>query len=257
MSEHDKKWIRSLADSGVASLKGVLSDGAASGAVRFAEVDARVRDFFFSLFTGRRSPGMAILRKAVGKVCFSLRKHMHPFFPGYVFPDGYIGRDIGIRLESFEYHMHDTCDLAKLILQLQELPGGIDPAVLEHWGCIVDRALDYTISSSYFRYVTSTLQDTGRAVSVCEAILARLGAIQHGFIPVRWSLAYCQIRRSISASPALLGYDPFVVKEAGGVHPTRDGWDTGTLWNGRRFAVNYLTDEFFLDAAAESAVAAW
>jgi hypothetical protein len=247
LSALDRRYFHDLVQSGLKALSFVLSQRMTRNARLFAGADAKSRSVLFSLFALPDWQITTICRKVFYKLYFSARQRVQIHFPLFVFPDGYIGRDIGIRINHLEYHYVNASDLANLMIQLKESTQFYDQELFERCGVVVDNAIDYAVRSTYRWYLLSSMSNCARAILVCEAILARLSTMAYGTAPVHWIQAYCRIRRSLPPTPALIGYDPFVVSTGLLQRPLTDGWDYGVLRNGRCFAVNYQEDRLFLD----------
>ena len=206
----------------------------------FARLDCLVRSYIFRNYSKRSLPARA-LRKTSTVFYFFGRQRVRSWLPMFVWPDGYTERDISLNGISFKYHIVNVYDLARLIIQINGLGSLLDEEFRRRCELVIDDGIDYAISSDFWCYLTTTMED-GIANLLCEAILARLGTRFDSRPPQHWIQAYCFIRRSLPPSPALLGYDPFIIKATQKGDKSRDGWDVIRLCNGIRLAID-LTKE--------------
>ncbi len=250
IEEPNRHTLCNLIASGLKALAAVLDARLTAAAEPFAKFDVKARSRLFAAFSGARSVPKAIVKRSFRRVYLPIRKRVQLRYPVFVFPDGYLGRDIGLLGAAFDYHYVNAHDLARLLIQLQEWDEHKDPAFLERCGAVVDNAINYAVQSSYIDYMIASTRYTSRPVLLCELILARLSSMPAGPVPQHWASAYCLVRRSIAPSPALAGYDPFVVSSAKSDRAS-NGWDIGVLRSGRPFAIHYLEGKFFLDDEAE------
>ncbi len=250
MSDADRQEFTRLIQSGLNALSGVLDEHLMDAAQSFAKADVWVRAQVFRTYSEPSTTAKLLLRKFIQEVYFRVRKRLQPRHPTFVFPDGYLGRDIGLIGTYFEYHYINAQDLARLLIQLREWGGRNDSAFMKRCGLLIDRAIDYAVQSSYLNYLVASTKDNARAVMLCETILARLSLSPEGAIPQHWSKAYCRIRREVAPTPALLGYDPFIVGNTESEEWAIPGWDVGRLRDGRQFAINIQEGEFFLGSQA-------
>lgn len=264
LSLEDTKFIAGLVRSGLASLNEVLKVRWTTEAEQFCRFDKLVRDCLFRTYSDDgswiRTLWKKALRKGIHKLFFSARQFAQVHFPTFAFGDGYLGRDIGLPGDAFEYHYINAYDLVRLLIQLAEWNEPEDSTLTQRCGTLIDLAITYAIESDYWHYFKSSMWhtgrpkawQTGRPMALCELILARLGTTSK-LPPDSWVRAYCFVRRSLPPTPALLGHDPLIVADSG-LDPVLDeGWDFGVLRNGRRFAINYFEDVFLLDDEVETA----
>jgi hypothetical protein len=239
LSWAERDQFTAAAGSGLTALEFVLGEVASPIWRPFSALDSAVRAMVFrSHGAGGGWLGQRIKRKMQGlvrKSWFPLRQRIRSRLAGFAFPDGYIERDIALAGTSFEYHLVNLYDLARLLIQLQEYPLAGYAALVRQCGMLVDAGLDYAICSSYFDFLITSARQNTRAILLCEAILARLSTRAEETVPPHWVRAYCAIRRVLPPSPAILGYDPFTVMEAG-VHGTRD---IVRLRNGRQLSIEF------------------
>lgn len=241
MSHEDRESIEQLLDSALTVLARVLDSDLSRKAKWFRCADSAVRSIFFKSFTAHDSKVKRMARGGFRKAYFYARKHLQLFFPLYAWPDGYIGRDIGPIGTNFEYHYVTACDLAKLMLHLQSWNRFRDEKMFARCGEIVDAALDYAINSSYRSYLLSSITEYARPVLLCETILARLATKKDKALPASWLEGYCAIRRLVAPSPALIGYDPWVVEDSRALS-RQHGVDRGQLKDGSMYFIDYINE---------------
>jgi hypothetical protein len=238
LSAAERDWFTAAAGSGLTALGLVL--GEPSPLWRpFSALDSAVRATVFRSHGMRgNSPGPWMklkIQSLVRKAWFPLRQHIRSRLPAFAFPDGYIERDIALAGTSFEYHLVNVYDLARLLIQLQQYPLPGHAALARQCGMLIDAGLDYAIRGSYFDFLTASTRQNARAILLCEAILARLSTRAEKTVPPHWIRAYGAIRRLLPPSPAILGYDPFTVMDAE-VRGTRD---IVQLRDGRRLSIDF------------------
>jgi hypothetical protein len=244
LSPTDRDQFTAAAESGLTALELVLREVASPIWRPFSALDSAIRAMVFRSHGARRSsPGQRIKKKMQGlvrKSWFPLRQRIRSRMAGFAFSDGYIERDIALAGTSFEYHLVNVYDLARLLIQLREYPLAGHAALVRQCGMLVDAGLDYAICSSYFDFMTASARQNTRAILLCEAILARLSTRAEETVPPHWVRAYCAIRRLLPPSPAILGYDPFTVIEAG-MHETHD---IVRLRSGRLILIDIAGEDF-------------
>jgi hypothetical protein len=245
LSGLDREYLLSKIDAGMVALKCVLTPNRKVLWRSFARLDSLVRSYIFRNYSKRSLPARA-LRKASTAFYFLGRQRVRSWLPTFVYPDGYTERDISLNGISFKYHVVNVYDLARLIIQINGLGNVVDEELRRRCELMIDDGIDYAIRSDYWRYLTTTMED-GIANLLCEAILARLGTRVDSRPPQHWIRAYCFIRRSLPPSPALLGYDPFIIKASQERGKSRDGWDTIRLRNGVRLAIDLANETALID----------
>jgi len=218
LSTAERNFFTRAAVSGLAALDLVLGRSRSPFWRPFSAFDRLMRTMAFrSSGPGGGPAGQRIKRKIYGfirRTWFPLRQHIRSQLPAFAFPDGYIERDIALAGTSFEYHLVNVYDLARLLIQLREYPLAGHAALLRRCGSLIDAGLDYAIRTSYFDFLIASTRENARAILLCEAILARLSTRGEKTAPPHWARAYCIIRQLLPPSPAILGYDPFTVMEA-------------------------------------------
>ncbi len=240
----DHRFFAELIDRGLVSLSVVLSPnlwGKWSSMDRF---DSFMRAFSLLTYTSR-SLFSRKLRGVINRTYFRARGMLKRRFPRFVLSDGYIEREIGLN-GSFVYHITNVYDLARLSNQLRVAEAWRNSPLIDRCDKIVDDGINYAVRSAYKLFWQDDIADTGRAIVLCDAILARLAAKRDGSVPQDWISAYCKIRRAIPPSAAILGYDPLVVKETEASIPHQDGFDIGTLYDGRLFKFDLLNESLCL-----------
>ena len=218
LSMAERGFFTRAAASGLTALELVLGRSRSRFWRPFSAFDRLMRAMAFRSNGLRDGPaGQRIRRKAYGLVrraWFPLRQHIRSRLPAFAFLDGYIERDIALAGTSFEYHLVNVYDLARLLIQHREYPLPGHAALLRRCGLLVDAGLDYAIRTSYFDFLIASTRENARPILLCEAILARLSTREEKTAPPHWARAYCIIRQLLPPSPAILGYDPFTVMEA-------------------------------------------
>lgn len=211
----EQDYFSAAVVSGMAALEFVLDAPPPLSWRLFSPCDSAIRSFLF-----RSSGSRGGLAKLTNKICgliykayFPLRQRIRSRLPFFLFSDGYIERDIALSGTSFEYHLVNVYDLARLLLQIEEADPSCDRAFLQKYETIIDRGLDYAARSAYRHFLLESARRNARPILLCEAILARLATMQ-GHVPPHWVSAYCAIRRQLPPSPAIQGYDPFIVTDA-------------------------------------------
>jgi hypothetical protein len=246
MNEADRRHLVSKFQSGLAALKTVLSPDPSFPRRLFGTLDGVVRSLL--LRTWSNSLAGKALRKAFFWLVAPIRQRLQSRYPGYVFPDGYIERDIGLSWRAYVYHLFNVWDLAKFLIQYKESGLGMDLEFFERCEELIDNGIDYATRSSYWRYVVVSMKENAAAIVLCEAILARLGTKQEALVAQNWMSAYCAIRRILPPSPAILGYDALIVNDEQTHSVPPEGWDFIRLRDGRTLAVDWVHDKFIFGA---------
>jgi hypothetical protein len=230
--------VRSALD----ALQAVLEQNKSLNWKVFSFFDSRFRDIVFLLAllpTSSKEKARESLTRVV-----RLRRYIRSKMFGFRFNDGYLERDISFPGTYFEYHIVNLYDLARVICEVKEngvLRNGRWP--IDDWIAILDRALDYACRAPYSFELKSSTKETGRAIYVCEGILLRLSFDDKFKPPQSWVTTYCVIRRRVPPSAAILGYDPFIVKqskvELGDIEKAK-------LRDGRILIVDIPAEKFFI-----------
>lgn len=253
MPDAARRSLRQQLESGLGALHGVLDADQGIPWRVLTSLDSRLRAGMFRTYS---PPRTALWKRAVRGVLvrgyFPLRQRLRARYPGFVWDDGYLERDISLRGLYFEYHVANLYDLSILLIQLKRQKRSSYAALADRCAVLIDRGIDYVIESDYWTFLLSTTTQHGKAILLCEAIIARLGTRSEAAAPQRWISAYCRIRRLVPPSPALLGYDPLVVNETVPAATPSIGFDIGTLANARRFTIDIENERCVIEHAASN-----
>ena len=236
--------LEPIVESGLAALKGVLG---APGRVwaRLSRIDHVARDLMFRAY-GSKGLAARLLRSVLVRIYYPARARFRAAWPVFAMGDGYLERDISLRGRALEYHMVNVYDLARFAQKMRSSKFASHARLIGMCEALADRGLDYAVRSSYWHYVTWSMASSSRAIILCEAILLRLAYRRDQQIPRHWLDAYCEIRRRLAPSPAILGYDPFVVRSPPDGGPVRfgSGEDHLHLLDGRRLTIDIRRAEY-------------
>jgi len=250
MHEVDRVFFRSKLASGLLALNAALNINQGILWRQFAKFDVIMRKALFRLYSQQPSSAsfaiffQKVCRALIIRLYFPVRQRIRSRLHGFIFPDGYIERDIALDGTGFEYHLVNIYDLSRFLIQANELAFEIDPSLIDQCTRIIDKGIEYAINTSYWAYLIASSQDSGRAILLCETILARLATKKDNEpIPQSWIHAYCVLRRAASArSAAILGYDPFIVAELDRDSISRENWDVLKLRNGNNIAIDLVNE---------------
>ncbi|MDE2111706.1 MAG: hypothetical protein KGJ79_11245 [Alphaproteobacteria bacterium] len=257
MRDQDKVRFQLLVREGLHSLKAVLMPSVSLRWRTFAAVDSIIRSVVFASYIGRLPRSrhlerkvLKVLRIGILGAYFSLRRAIRSHIPAFAFPDGYLERDISLMGASFEYHVVNAYDLARLMTQAREYGLAVDDGLFDRCDELIDAAINYAIGSSYWKYHLATTSETTRAILLCEAILLRASSLEPSGIPKGWIKAYCAIRRVLPPSAAILGYDPFIVAGASPNLLPPDRCDLIRLRSGKTLMIDLETAEISLPSGS-------
>ncbi|HEX5422877.1 MAG TPA: hypothetical protein VFW94_04960 [Candidatus Acidoferrales bacterium] len=254
MSDENKSFFQSQLASGLSALKAALDVKKAILWRYFSGFDVIVRKVLFGSYVQPQPAAhfsvisKRFCRAAIIRLYFPIRHRIRSRLYGFVFPDGYIERDIALDGTGFGYHRVNIYDLSRLLIQVNEFKFEFDGNLIKQCGRLIDNGIDYAIQKPYWSYLIASTKDSGAAILLCETILARLATRTNDEpVPQSWIHAYCVLRRKIkSPSAAILGYDPFIVEESNKDGVVREGWDCLKLRDGRGIAINLAQETFFV-----------
>jgi len=213
MSEQDRAWFVAQVNQGLASLAMVLDDKPSLLWAVLGPIDALVRMILFR--TMLRFPKLGgKLNRVASKTYYRARLFLKQRSPRFALFDGYIERDIGLGGTAFEYHLVNIYDLARFLNQARISRFAVDARLLDSCAKLVDRGIDHAVRSAYRDCWRETFKTNCRATLLCETILARLATLPAGEVPRHWVSAYCEVRRKLPPTPALMGYDPLSLPSA-------------------------------------------
>lgn len=260
INEVERLFLLAKFESGVSALKTVLSAKQRRLWRYFADFDSAMRAVLFAAYSFQSITGRLVAAIIKGTVilgyCRVRQWFRSSFLFGYVFPDGYLERDISLSGRGFNYHIINLWDLAKFVLQARETGLVTDSDFLRTCEVLIDRGIDYATRSSYWCFTVAKMKRGAGAIVLCEAILARLATKANGAVPQHWITAYCTIRRTLSPSPAILGYDPLVVSELEPHTVLTEFQDTIRLRDGRTLIVDLMREKFTIKGPAPHAAVA-
>lgn len=244
----DREYLRGKLEAGIGALAVVLSTQSSALWRAFAKTDCLVRSPYFRSYSSLWA-AVGLLASVFRKVYFRTRQRIRSLFPAFAFPDGYLERDISLRGTDFEYHIVNVYDLARFLIQARESELACDPLLLTRCEELVDAGIDHAIVTPYWHFVVDSMKRDGKAILLCEAIVARLGTRASADVPRHWIDAYCTIRRCISPTPAIAGYDPLSVRSKTEGELLLPGRDTLHLRNGRTLTVDIWRAVYSLEDA--------
>ncbi len=189
--------------------------------------------------------GGSFTRKVLRRTVFAIRKQFRSRYFGFVHSDGYVERDISLWGMGFEYHIVNLYDLVRLIelVSKSEFACAYKKQITD-WLKIVDNAIDHATRHPYKFYLEKSFLDSGRSICLCEALLVRISLSEDFVIPKRWAEIFFYICSNVPPSAAMLGVDPFIVKNGS---LNSDNTMTYELLNGARLNVNFATRELFIE----------
>lgn len=157
LNDGDRLYLVSQSRSGIAALKSALSSNSGYLWSYFASLDSAVRSLLFQTYS---YPSLLakVARKAFIWMYFRARRRLRSKLPGYVFPDGYLERDVGLYGTGFNYHVVNAWDLAKFVIQIKEY-GFADADLFDTCERLIDRGLEYAIKSSYWCFLVASLKE--------------------------------------------------------------------------------------------------
>jgi len=237
----DKQFFLDQLDAGVSALRAVLRPATGLSWRLFDQVDCVARHRLFSTFRSRTFVNRA-LRRLLIDIYFPLRQRIRSLMPAFVFKDGYIERDISLVGIGFEYHLVNISDLSRFVAEAVQSGFVQDTKLIDDCGSLIDQGLEYCVRGSYWHYLMAKTTENTRSILLCETIIARL-ACREQPVPQHWVRAYCDIRRALPPSPALLGYDPVICTKGRAEKQTATA-DVVTMFNGVQLTADYETGVF-------------
>jgi hypothetical protein len=239
MSTEDRAWFSDQVNLGLAALSTVLGAKPSLLWAVLGPIDAFVRMLVFR--TTPRYPKLGgLLHRAALKTYYPARLFLKRRVPRLALFGGYLERDIGLLGTAFEYHLVNVYDLARFLNQVQVSGHPVDDRLLRRCGDLVDRGIDHAVRSAYADYWRKTLAANGRGTLLCEAILARLATLPAGPVPQHWVAGYCEVRRALPPTAALLGYDPLTLSSM--LPKAGCDMDTGAFRDGTQFVFDVRQD---------------
>jgi hypothetical protein len=232
---NDASWLTENIESGITALKAVLDTRAFIWRV-VSPIDSLARSFIFHTY-GRNFRGAYRLRRAIEFILGRFRSR----WPSFVMKDGYLERDIGLLDKNYGYHLVNIYDLTRFAHKLRTSVFSYNMELIGKCELIADRGIDYAIDGPYWRYVARTDK---MAMLLCEAILSRLSYLSDEVPPQNWIRAYCDVRRRVAPTPALLGYDPLIGRIGGEISAGSQREDLITLVDGRRLKIKPAINSF-------------
>jgi hypothetical protein len=246
VDDNDRRFFQAKINSGLSSLHAVLAARIPARWRILGTFDSIVRSIFFQTFARQSSINRFVQR--VVRRYFRVRRIFKCAHPHFVMSDGYLERDIGLNGTAFEYHTANVYDLARLSAQLRKSDDHRDTALIKQCEDLVDAGLNYATRTSYKCYWRAAMEENGKPILLCEAILARLATMpDRASIPQAWISAYCEIRRRTPPSAAIVGYDPLTVSCAMNLPAPVPGIDSGLLLDGRRFSIDLIQERIAIE----------
>jgi hypothetical protein len=242
LSNGDAVWLEQEIKSGLTALTNVLAAPRRIWFL-FSQVDrvARAilfRSYRYDFWLMRRVRALLI------RIYFPVRSQFRARWPNHIMGDGYLERDVSLPGTYFEYHLVNTWDLSRFAHQMRSSKFSSYTDLIRKCELIAERGIDYATCSSYWEYLIWSTRNTGIAIMLCEAILLRLLYLDGIEIPRKWLSAYCDLRRRVAPSPAILGYDPLVGRTGGANLAVRSDEDCIDLLDGRRLKINICTKRY-------------
>jgi hypothetical protein len=99
--------------------------------------------------------------------------------PGYVFPNGYLERDVGLHGITFDYHVVNVWDLAKFLLQYKESGIVMDAELSDRCVELIDRGIDCAVRSSYWCYLVASMRQSSVAIVRKASVKPQRGNVRH------------------------------------------------------------------------------
>jgi hypothetical protein len=235
-------------ESGTAALRNVLRTADGFAWLAFTKIDSLVRAILFQTYESG-SHINRLLRRIILRTYFPVRQRIRSQIPAFVFPDGYIERDVSLSGMGFEYHLVNLYDLSRFVVQSTWANFTKDKELVETCEKLIDDGLKYAICGKYWSYLVASAEKDTRSILLCEVIIGRLGRRCDQPVPKHWIKGYCHIRRMLPPTPALLGYDPVLVQTARPGGPFPDNTDVIILQNGRRLTIDFVRETFAIDGS--------
>ncbi|TYL87176.1 hypothetical protein [Bradyrhizobium cytisi] len=246
VGEQARLSLMPMLTSGLAALKLVLQTRTGISWRIFSSFDSTVRTALFRTYKSDSSFNR-LIKKLILRLYFPLRHRLRSRLPAFAFPDGYTERDISLLGTAFEYHLVNLYDLSRLTVELKRHVQMHDPELIRLCETLIDRGLDYAIRGQYWNYLIAAAAENTRPILLCETIIARLDSLGDLPPPDHWIKAYCQIRRLLPPTPALLGYDPVVVQFSNQKHADSRGTDIVLLHSGKRLEIDYMAETLTIE----------
>lgn len=211
LAEDDRQALSSLAEAAMGTLDKVLNASPPWWWPVFAKVDSLARGFLLRNPKPTRRIVNIFKWKVVIGFYFKNRRTVKSRAASFVFEDGYLERDLSLLGYFLDYHIYNLHDLMRLV----RISGGSSSimsfGLRERIIAIVDRAIDYACRAPYRDYVLESTRENGRAAILAEAIIARRHLSPELAMPQDWADMLERISGLVAPTPAMLGYDPFIL----------------------------------------------
>lgn len=207
LSSSDRKFFKHTAEQGLNALEAVLNPPGNFFKKVFEFIDHHFREVIFRRINSEWVFDKWIL-SLMGPYYLNLRPFFKKTFPLFCFYDGYLERDISLRSYSFDYHIVNLWDIAKLSLLLKKQGSKKRSSLIKTLNCILERGINYVINSAYKNYVMKISTQHGGAMELCEAIII---CFILGIKLKEWIDLYSSIRKIVPPSPGIMGYDPLII----------------------------------------------
>ena len=212
MPEADQAALTRLADEALGTLFAVLDAPVPWWWNSLSLVDSAARGLLLRNPKPRTRLGNIVKWRLIIGIYYKARRALKARAGRFDFSDGYLERDLTLSGYHFDYHVYNLHDLLRLI-RIADRSGRITHEQRARLIAIVDAGLNYACREPYARFVRASYQENGRAGVLREAIMSR-ATLTTGFaMPAAWRVLADEINEQVPPTPAMLGYDPFIVPE--------------------------------------------
>lgn len=207
LSSYEREFFVSFAEQGLKALEAVLNPPVNFFKKVFEFIDHHFREGIFRRINSERAFDKWVL-SLMELYYLNLRPLLKKTIPLFNFDDGYLERDISLRSYSFDYHIVNLWDIAKLSLLLKKQDSDNRSSLINKLNCILERGINYVVNSAYKNYVMKISTQHGGAMELCEAIII---CYILGIKREEWIHLYSSIRKIVPPSPGIVGYDPLII----------------------------------------------
>lgn len=213
LSAEDREDLTNLAQAATTTLERSLAASPPWWWGGFGMIDSLARGFLLNNPQPKSRIANIVKWRIVINGWFRLRRRVKACAGIFVFGDGYLERDISLLGYFMDYHVYNLHDLVRLV-RCTDRSAPLVPALRKRILAIVGDAIDYACRAPYADFVIAGTRENGRAAVLVEAIEAWRTLSPGGSVPAAWTAMAERIAHIVPPTPALMGYDPFVLPAA-------------------------------------------
>lgn len=213
LSAEDREDLTNLAQAATMTLERSLAASPPWWWGVFGMIDSLARGFLLNNPQPKSRIANIVKWRIVINGWFRLRRRVKARAGIFVFGDGYLERDISLLGYFMDYHVYNLHDLVRLV-RCTDRSAPLAAALRKRILAIVGDAIDYACRAPYADFVIAGTRENGRAAVLAEAIKAWRTLSPDGSVPAAWTAMAERIAQIVPPTPALMGYDPFILPAA-------------------------------------------